>query len=330
MSERIAEVIELNLEKCPNSDNLSIQKVEGFQLVVRTEDWKDHKLAVFIRADEIVDTNRPEFSWLKQEGKEKHRVRTRKYLGMYYSHGILVPAPEGSIVGQNLYEELGLEHYEPELEIDGVSFGKSSSVSGPVYWNSLSKYDIENGRSNKYNNMFVENELVYVTRKLHGCFVALTWDGEKLHVKSRNHWKSEGDNVFWNAVNSSPELVEFAKSRPNWLFCGEAYGQVQKGFHYDAAPGTVKIRLFDIRRSDYKYMSSTDFIATCNFYNLPRVPHVGNIPYNFQNLCKIAEDPCPLGCKVSEGIVIKPITERYDERLGRVVIKIVNPYYLSK
>ena len=52
MSERIAEVIELNLEKCPNSDNLSIQKVEGFQLIVRTEDWKDHKLAVFIRADE--------------------------------------------------------------------------------------------------------------------------------------------------------------------------------------------------------------------------------------------------------------------------------------
>lgn len=123
MSERIAEVVQIKMEPHPDADSLSIQRVENFQVVLRTEDWKDGELSVYIRPDEIVDVTRPEFAWLKtKDGQTKHRVRVKKLRGIQ-SMGLMVLAPEGSILGENLYEKMGLEHYDPEVHQPGVNFG---------------------------------------------------------------------------------------------------------------------------------------------------------------------------------------------------------------
>lgn len=331
MSERIAEVIELNLEKCPNSDNLSIQRVEGFQLIVRTDDWKDHKLAVFIRADEIVDTNRPEFSWLKQDGKEKHRVRTRKYLGMYYSHGILVPAPDGAKVGDNLYDQLGLEHYNPpEPGQSGPKFGGSGrNVKAPPIFSCLSKYDIENARG-KYRNMFIEGESVWVQHKLNGSNMSVTFTDGKMHVHSRTMWPEEEEtNAFWRALNAQPKLIEFCKERPDWLVYGELIGLLPK-YPYDVPKGEVSFRIFDMKRADGSWLDSVDLVAACHFNHLLMAPTIGWMDYSFDKMCELAELPCPLGCKINEGIVVRPRRERFEPKYGRVIGKFVNPLYLEK
>jgi RNA ligase (TIGR02306 family) len=325
MSTREALVVEVKMEKHPNADSLSIVPVGGYTCVVNTEMWKDTPLGVYIQPDEIVDVSRPEFSFLSQ-GRTHERVKAKKLRGIY-SVGLLIPAPEGAVIGQNLYEELGLQHYEPELEI--VASG-GLCVKGPTNWSNISKYDIENGRNSKYHRMFVDGEPCYISEKIHGCNNSYTFDGEKMHVRSRGEWKAEGENVFWRAFKSDPHIEEFCRANPNYLVCGEAYGQVQKGFNYGCKPGEVKFACFDIQRPDRTYLGYDEFKETVKTFKIPSVPVVAEMNYDYDAILQLAEGQSLIGSHIREGVVVKPVVERNDYHHGRVFMKIVSNKYLEK
>lgn len=324
MSERIAEVIPVNLIKHPNADSLSINEYGGYTSVLRTEDWQGITQGVFIEPDTIVDASRPEFTFLDPNGG-KVRIKAKR-LRQVWSMGLLIPAPQGAKLGDNLYEQLGLEHYEPEME--HISTGGNWAKT-PSNWQGVTKYDIDNGRSNKYANLFTPGEMISATHKLNGSNIGVVFSDGELHVKSRSGFRTKEDNIFWRCV--TPEMEKFCMENPDFMLYGEAYGQV-KGFKYDCQNGEVRFRCFDILQPNRQYVCVKRWHELCDKYNILKVPAVGSgtMPFNYEQLLELCQSKCPLGNPINEGIVCRPLIERRDYRLGRVIIKLINPSYLEK
>lgn len=311
-----------NIRKHDNSDNLSIIMIGGYQVVVKTEDFKIGDLAIYITPDTIVDSTKEPFSFLVSRG-DKVKIRAAKFRGVY-SQGLLIKAHEGAEENCNYYSYYDLSHYEPEMEFKiGGDFAKP-----PEKWGSLSRYDIENARSSKVRNWFINDEPVWVTYKLHGSNCSFVYSDGEIFVRSRSGFRSKENNIFWNALDNTPQVEEFCKSHPDILIYGETYGQ-NKGFKYDCDQ-TVKFRIFDMMRQDRSYLHYNDLLLTCKTFDLPLVPEVGIMKFNYEELLQLAESPCPLGNKISEGLVFRTIKERVSADGDRCIAKIVSNQYLEK
>lgn len=278
MSSHKIEVVPVVLEKHPNADTLSIVKVYGWDCIVKTEQFNGVPLAAFIIPDSIVDTSIPEFAFLREQNNkiyEKRRIKAAKYRGVP-SQGLLVPARKHWKLGDDVADELKIEHYEPQMMQRGPGAPKLKSIQAkipfidgvpvPVYT------DIENFR--RYNKAFDDLAIdVVVTEKIHGANFRCVHDGKQLHVGSHRTWKI-GDRyksriVGWLlSISSSPkwkrviakifgqramainaaDLDDFWRvakqydletklsNSPGVVLYGEMYGAVQKGFTYDSTP----------------------------------------------------------------------------------------------
>lgn len=318
MSQHTALVVPVKLEPHTNSDTLSIVKVGGYSVCVKSSDWLNRDRGIYIIPESIVDCSKPEFSFL---GNGKQRIKVKRLRGVY-SQGFLIPCPNDYEIGRDCWDELGLTWHEQEQDIClGGDFCKS-----PDNWQNMTKYDIENLRSPKVLSEFVSDEMVYVSRKLNGSNIGVVYSNNEMYVRSRSGFRTKADNIFWNCL--TPEIEEFCKGHPDTMLYGEVIGGV-KNFKYDC-DGKVSFRCFDILREDRSFLNYSEFIATCNMFNLTTVPIVGTIPFQFEKLVKIAEEPCPLGNAISEGIVLKPIKERWSHNIGRVAAKVVSNQYLEK
>ena len=118
------------LEKHPNADNLSIVKIGGYQVVVRTEDWKAGDFAIYVQPDSVVP-QQEQYAFLWENltfpdgivPVKKRRITVRRFR-KEYSEGLLMPlsAFETELSkhpdslqdeGNDLAEILGITHYEP-------------------------------------------------------------------------------------------------------------------------------------------------------------------------------------------------------------------------
>src|SRR5208337_3314188 len=110
------EIVPVVLEPHPNADSLSIVKIYGWQVCTKSADWDnvqtewaegvgEHKLGAYIQPDSIVDVTRPEFSWLARtpDDVKPHRVRVIR-LRKLLSQGLLIPAPDGARLGDDVAE----------------------------------------------------------------------------------------------------------------------------------------------------------------------------------------------------------------------------------
>lgn len=323
MSERIAEVIEVKLLPHPNADSLSIVSIGNFSVCVRTSDWRDNMLGIYVVPDSICDSSREEFKFLSPDKPGPVRVKVKKLRGVF-SQGLLIPAPEGAKVGENLYEALGISHYEPEAEY--LSTG-GNWEKAPPNWTSLQKYNLENLRHSKYQNLFTPDEDVCVTSKLNGANLGFVYSNGEIYVKSRSGFRCRADNIFWRGL--TPTIEEFLKKNEDVFLLGEIIGNV-KGFKYDCEQGQVSFRAFDLMGIDRAYYNVNRFFDTCDKNGIQAVPNLGTHKFNMDNFLQMAELPCPISSGVQEGIVIKSMTERYDYRLGRAACKIVSNKYLEK
>ena len=183
------EVVSIVLEKHPNADSLSIVNVfGGYTCVVRTADWQAVAQGAYLPPDSVVDTSRPEFSFLKPKADGTHRVKAIK-LRKVVSYGLMVPAPEGSNLGDDVATQLGVTHYEPPLpgvQSDNLITG-GETAKGPTVF--TVKYDVDAFR--KYHNLFTEGEPVWITEKIHGCSARYVYSDGQIHCGSRNEWKKE-------------------------------------------------------------------------------------------------------------------------------------------
>src|SRR3989338_1193541 len=98
------EIVPVKLEPHPNADTLSIVKVFDYTVCVRTVDWQDKSIGAYIPPDSVVP-NDANFAFLQG----KTRIKVRRLRGVV-SMGLLVPAPAGSQIGQDVAELLGVTH----------------------------------------------------------------------------------------------------------------------------------------------------------------------------------------------------------------------------
>ena len=181
MSEHLVEVVPVNLEPHGNADSLSVVKVYGYTVVVRTADWQGVSTGAYIPPDSVVPADREEYAFLKGHT----RIRAQRLRGIM-SQGLLMPAPAGSNVGDNVAEIMGITHYEPQLP-GGCGTRTDDAVAPPGNW---PVYDLESWY--KYGSHFIDGEQVLITEKIHGANSRwlMTKDGE-LHVGSHRRWKKE-------------------------------------------------------------------------------------------------------------------------------------------
>lgn len=324
MSTHTAEVIRVKLEPHPNADSLSLIRVGGFCVVGRTDCWQDGQLAVYIPPDTIVDTRKSEFSFLAGPNPDEYKVRVKvKKLRGEHSMGCLVPAPEGFSEGDDCWQHFELEHYEPEL---GYTLG-GNFAKAPSNWTNLSKYDLENLRAQRYQNLFVPDEEVIVTEKLNGSNIGLVFTDGQMFVRSRSGFRAESDNEFW-CIGNMPNIRKWCEANPDHMLYGEVYGHV-KGFKYDTG-GKVSFRCFDVQKLDRSFLSYDEVFNLPYADEIEYVPFICRTNFNIENLLKLAEEPSFSQGTIKEGIVVRPTKERVDWKYGRIVYKIISNRYLEK
>jgi RNA ligase (TIGR02306 family) len=348
MSAHICEVVPVILEKHDNADSLSIAKVKGWQCVVKTEDFKNVKLGIYIPLDMVVpDTE--EWKWLSDR-----RIKTHKFRGAL-SQGILIPAKEGMKFGDDVTNKLGVVRYVPKIPGNKSKLRGGYQIPAPE---GLEKYtDIENYKN--YVNVFTGDDIVVITEKIHGANARFSLINGKFYVGSHNTVRkpipdepaTSLGKLFIKILRKLklvhprrfPDTFQLvaekynieSKMRGNFkpydkvTIYGEIYGpQVQK-FDYGVPQGETHVRFFDIMVNG-KYLPWDKAQGKFVWMGLETVPQLGIRQFG-KEIFKMVDGPAFAGKHVREGIVIRPYkTEEFHPKLGRKILKIISDKYLLK
>lgn len=356
MSSHKVEVIKIKeIVKHPNADKLEIVIIEGFSCCVGLGQFKLGDLAIYIEPDYVVP-DKPEYAFLKGSLK----IKSRRFRGEW-SQGLLLPAQEDMKEGDDVMELLGITRYNtPEPGAGkGGSVLSGLAVAAPKVLKNLAVYDLENWR--KYKSILNEGEITVITEKMHGSNFKASFQEGQLWVGSRTQWKKSPHlygkdlwleklriflvglfpklkrywhskagkpNAWWTAVENYPWIETWCRANPNYVLFGEIFGSVQD-LKYGAEPGQIFFRAFDAWNLEKgRFMDAQAFIE--EFTEDQRVPLLYVGPYSAEHVKKLAlMEKSTMADHIGEGIVIKPIQERYEPRFGRVVLKLVSDLYLE-
>lgn len=337
MSEWHPQVVRVGkLGKHPNADSLSITHVlGGYQVVLRSEDWKEGDIAVFLPIDTLVPKEYVPFLDATEDGY--CRIKAVKLRGLV-SNGMLIPMPtwnhKGMIwsyaVGDSVVELLGLKKYERPL----AAGHEGIEVSGLP----LPKYDLEGLRkNNEFNGTFHPEEVVVVTEKIHGSNARYFYD-DRLHVGSRTRWLDPERAGMWGTVARKFELEKKLAEFPDAVFYGEVFGAGVQDLTYGRTD--QDLRFFDIfDRLEGRWLNHDELLDILTHLELPHVPTIYIGPYHsMQNMMYLAEGGTTLmdhvphrEQHVREGIVVRPLSERtYGPNFERTVLKLPGEGYLTR
>jgi len=324
MLEHTAEVVRVKLEPHPNADSLSLVMVDDFQCAVRTDDWRDGDLAVYIEPDSIVPDT-PDFAFLNGN----RRIKARRLRGEW-SMGLLIPAPPGAQVGDDCMEQLGIEHYEPPIR---CSMGPNNplkkdsveNIAGPDGFYPV--YDVPNFR--KYSYLLEDGEEICLSEKLHGASARFVCVNDKMYCGSRKQWKAEDkDNLWWKAFYNYPVLDAWCRHNQGITIYAEVFGNVQN-LKYGSMNGRVFVAAFDLLQGNrwLDFDEARDIGSA-----LPWVPFLYRGPYIKEKVLAMAEEDSayPGANHHREGVVVSLPTERSSPKIGRLKLKVVGNRYLAK
>lgn len=322
MSTHNCPVVEVNMQTHPDADALSLMQIMGYEVCLRTQDWENGQLAVYIPADYWVPDNEM-FSFLRPSNPKNdnwRRTRTRKFRGRY-SFGFLIPLPDDSTlqVGDNAMDELGVIRYISPEDTRG---GKTEKAPEGFY----PKYDIENFQS--YRDLFIPGEEIVATEKIHGANARFVYTDGRMRAGSRTQWKVRShDDMWWRCIDQNPWIEEWCKENPDITVYGEVFGNVQN-LKYGSVGGELFFRAFDLLRGTE--WIGYDEARQMAFPYLHWVPELYRGELDIEKLQNMILGDSTLANHMMEGCVIRPVNERVDPKFGRVFLKLVSPRYLEK
>lgn len=179
-------------------------------------------------------------------------------------------------VGQDLAELIGVTHYIPEFDRENTQADRTAmprrrypkSVRGWFFW-TLSKlgirwgdralalevafdypvYDVDALKNHK--KWIQDGDRISVTEKIHGSNGRYVFIDGVQYCGSREQWKKEGGNVWWNVFKAYPSIGEWCQQNPGKVLYGEV-GPTQKdkqdsrGWRYGAEEGETFFFAFDV------------------------------------------------------------------------------------
>lgn len=322
MSEFHVTVVRLGeIRPLENSDHLAITEVYGsggYPCIVKREDFRPGDLAVYIPVDSVV-SDHPRFAFL--DGHK--RIKARRLRGTF-SMGLLLPAESGMQQGADVAEAWGITKYEPT---------EHGSMRGPCVADEADPglmpvyTDIEGLR--RWAGVLSDGEEVVITEKIHGENFRAVHDGSRLWVASRTRFKLDDPGSKWWQAAHRLKLGEVLRGAPLIGIYGESHGYTG-GFAY-ASKGAAMLRVFDAMNvKTRRYMDFDDFVAFCGVHNLPMAPVLYRGPWS-NDLRALANGKSTIDpSHVREGIVVRPVLDRWDPKLGRVILKLHGEEFLLK
>ena len=359
MSSLIVEVCKVKkIEKHPNADRLSIVNVKGWSCIVGLDNYKVGDLVVFVPPDCIVPNNiiyKYNLEYLKKNG----RTSTVKLRG-YISEGLVLDLPKGKWrAGDDASKILGIIKYEPPAPKFSVK--GSQQTSRKKINPSFHKYtDIENVKN--YDNVFQVGDEVAITEKIHGSNFRSglleinigknipildkisMWirknifnhkyeyvvGSHNVQITRHSNRKSFYDKDIWNEMYNKYNIKDILL--PDMIIYGEVYGEAHGKGIQDLTYGIKEHALivFDIKIED-KYMGWVLVRDFCKVHGLPHVPelYVGEYYEGILEDFTLGQSIlCP--DQIREGIVLKMLYEEKHPRIGRKILKSINPEYLIR
>jgi RNA ligase (TIGR02306 family) len=320
MSEFHVVVLEIGkVGKHPNADTLSITTVlGGYPVIFRTGQFQPGDKAVYCPVDSVCPVTDPRFSFLGSN----NRLKAKRLRGIF-SMGILVEADPSWEVGQNVQNELGITKWDPQAKLEMGGENEYCPFHLPHYT------DLESLR--KHPHALTEDLPVVITEKVHGANARYCYSQDRLWVGSHHCIKKESDGNMWWQVARKDNLLEKLKTKPDLVFFGEVYGQVQD-LRYGHAQG-ASFAAFDVLNlKTMRYMDYEDFVEVTEELGIPRVPVLYIGPWN-DSLRSLSEgdSTVPGASNIREGIVIRPQKEMFSGDVGgRLVVKLVGEQYLTR
>lgn len=371
LSTHKVEVISVALEPHPNADTLSLVRFGGYTCVTKTDEWRGVALAAYIPPDSVVPDT-PEYAFLKGN----RCIKARRFRGVW-SQGLLMPAPPGASLGDDVAAEMGVTHYEPPVFDRRLSWDMEPPVKRHHPWHrrlawwayrklhknarikacragspppgEYPKYDVDAWR--RYRHVFEIGELVCVHEKIHGANARYVWRDGRLWVGSRTEWKrdnrrrftgvwkwllpsspnSPSADMWWAAIEKYPYAIDWLRRNEGMTLYGEVYGWVQDLRYGARSCNDVWLAFFDVYdERGQRFLSYAD--ARSMTVGLPWAPllYVGG--YDPDHVERLAEGPSVIdgADHIREGVVVRPVHERWHLDTGRVILKIVSNAYLER
>jgi len=314
----------LDIQPIERADAIEVASILGWKVVVKKGEFKVGDLVVYAEIDAVFPP-KEEFEFLRNKKYRIRTIRLRSQLsqGICFSLSIL---PDQNVnEGDDVTEVLGIVKWEPAepIILSGDNKGRFPSVP-----------KTDEIRLQSFPKLIEEFQGLecYSSVKIDGTSSTFANMNGEIDVCSRKMSKKEGDTVYWKMAEKY-NILDILKEVGNFAIQGEIAGPgIQKN-----RLGLQKVDLFVFNVyniSETKYLDFTEFIRFCQRFNLTTVPIENDgfvFNHNLDQLLDMAKGKYDGTNNNREGLVIRPLIERYSEVLnGRLSMKIINNDFLLK
>ena len=340
MSSFNIEIRKITVTEHPNADALEIGNVDGYQFVVRKGEFQSGDAGAYIPEKAILPTTIIEAMGLagRLAGPEGNRVKAIRLRGVLSQGLFYVPQPWPTHwqAGLDVTEELGITKYVPPIPLE--MSGQVTAVGAEDFRSYTDVEDIK-----KFNQVLVTGEEVIFTEKLHGtCSIFYLNAAGERYVSSKGlaskglAIKEAEGNIYWRMARKYQIFeklggwLEVSRTHNATLF-GETLGV--QDLMYGLKKGDLAFRAFDLwvsAQSEPYFMQYNQFTAWCVTNALPNVPVLYQGPLSAEALATYSAGISTIASHIREGIVIRPLHERYHSDVGRVLLKSLSPDYLVR
>ncbi|MFE7762404.1 RNA ligase (ATP) [Streptomyces sp. NPDC057438] len=341
----------LTIHDHPNADALELAQVGLYRAVVAKGVYRTGDTAVYIPEQSVLPAELIEELGLtgRLAGSGADRVKAVRLRGELSQGIVCLPRALADVdltaavtEGTDFAERLGIVKWVPP--IPPTMSGEVEPAPDLLPW-----VDIENVQ--RYPDIFTPGEPVVLTEKLHGtaCLVTYFAEDGRVQVSSKGFGakslalKEDPRNLYWRAVRghgvteAAARLAERLGARRVGIF-GEVYGAGVQDLSYgaDGRRETLGYAVFDVSADIDGRVRWLDQAELSELLDgeLPLVPRLYEGPYAVDRVLEVAtgrETVSGSGLHLREGVVIRPVTERYSPVTGgRAVAKAVSPAYLTR
>ncbi|MER6517624.1 MULTISPECIES: RNA ligase (ATP) [unclassified Streptomyces] len=341
---------QLTVHEHPNADALELAQVGLYRAVVAKGAYRTGDFAVYIPEQAVLsDALIAELGLTgRLAGGAANRVKAVRLRGELSQGLVCRPAALAGVdlevaskEGADFAEVLGITKWAPPIPT--TMSGDVESAPDLLPW-----VDIENLQ--RYPQIFEPGEPVVLTEKLHGTACLLTYVAreERVLVSSKGFGakglalKEDERNLYWRAVRGhrvaqvAARLAERLGASRIGVF-GEVYGSGVQDLSYgtdartaDGPPGYAVFDLSAEIDGQVRWLDPADLITD----ELPLVPRLYEGPYDLDTVLEVAtgrESVSGRAVHLREGVVIRPVVERYSPVVGgRAIAKAVSPAYLTR
>jgi RNA ligase (TIGR02306 family) len=326
----------------PGASEIEHARVFACDVIVPKGRFKAGDLAIYVPPDTVLPPRLVES--LKGEaklfGERRNRTKPFRLMGAF-SEGLLIGPLMGGSEGEDAAQALGAVKYEPPVP----RAWRGTCVHLPHLTIS---YDIESAR--RHPNVFQQGEQIELSEKLHGTLCAVGYapginhpdlmGGDTLIYskglgRTGHTLKATNDENLYVRTAIDLLLRERIKDafngRPATVF-GEIYGEGVQDLGYGKA--TSAFAVFDVYlgiSGRGHWLSRAELTHICGEI-APLVPVLYQGPLRDGIIRRWASGRTVAGHgrHLAEGVVIRPLRDRDDPRIGRAILKYVSPEYLTR